>query len=92
MLTTEGFLGKFEEGVGDWRVRRGSVALLSCEEGVIDVVWGGTWEDEVGGVRRGEEGNVGISLLDRLVGGSGVLFVKSIEFRPESVGGSRGGH
>jgi hypothetical protein len=33
----EGFLGKFKEGVGDWGVGRGSVALLNCEEGVVDI-------------------------------------------------------
>jgi hypothetical protein len=70
----------------------GSIALLDCEEGVVDVVWGGTREDEVRRVWWGEEGNVGVGVLDRLVGGSGVLFVKSIEFRPEGGGGSRGGH
>ena len=59
---------------------------------VVDVVQGGTWEDKVRGVRQGEEGNVGISLLDHLVGGSSMLFVKSVEFGPESVGGSGGGH
>jgi len=73
-------------------VGQGSVALLDCEEGVVDVVRGGTREDEVRGVRWGEEGDVGISLLDRLVGGGGILFVKSVEFGPGSVGGSRGGH
>jgi len=73
-------------------VGQGCVALLDCEEGVIDVVWGGTQEDEVGGVRWGEEGDVGIGVLDHLVGGGGVLFVKSIEFGPGSVGGSGGGH
>jgi hypothetical protein len=73
-------------------MRRGSVALLNCEEGVVDVIRGSTWEDEVGGVRRGEEGDVGIGLLDHLVGGSGILFIKSIEFRPGGSGGSRGGH
>jgi hypothetical protein len=30
--------------------------------------------------------------LDCLVGGGGVLFVKSVEFRPGGGGGSRGGH
>ena len=66
--------------------------LLNCEEGVVNVVQGGTWEDEVRGVGRGEEGDIGVSLLDCLVGGSGVLFVKSVEFRPGGGGGSRGGH
>jgi hypothetical protein len=73
-------------------MRWGSVALLNCEEGVVDVIWGGTQEDEVGGVRQGEEGDIGIGLLDRLVGGSGVLFIKSIEFGPGGGGGSKGGH
>jgi hypothetical protein len=70
----------------------GSVALLYCEEGVVDVVWGSTREDEVGGVRQGEEGNISIGVLDHLVGGGGVLFVKGIEFRPRGSGGSGGGH
>jgi hypothetical protein len=69
MLTMEGFLSEFKEGVGDWGLRQGSVALLDCEEGVVDVVWGGTREDEVRGVRQEEEGDIGVSLLDRLVGG-----------------------
>jgi hypothetical protein len=30
--------------------------------------------------------------LDCLVGGGGILFVKSIEFRPRGGGGSGGGH
>jgi hypothetical protein len=88
----EGFLGKFEEGVGNWGVGQGCVALLNCEEGVVDVVRGGIWKDEVGGVRWGKEGNMGIGILDHLVGGSNVLFVKSIEFGPRGGGGSRGGH
>ena len=92
MLMTKGFLGKFEEGIGDWGVRRGSVVLLSCEEGVVNVVWGSTQEDEVGGVGRGEEGDIGVSLLYCLIGGGSILFIKSIEFRPGSVGGSGGGH
>jgi hypothetical protein len=66
--------------------------LLDCEEGVVDVIWGGTREDEVGGVRWGEEGNVGIGILDHLVGGGSVLFVKSVEFGPRGGGGSGGGH
>jgi hypothetical protein len=33
-----------------------------------------------------------VSILDCLVGGGDVLFVKSIELRPRSVGGSGGGH
>ena len=66
--------------------------LLDCEEGVVDVVGGSMWEKEVRGVRWGEEGNVGIGVLDRLVGGGDVLFVKSIEFGPRSVGGSGRGH
>jgi hypothetical protein len=73
-------------------VRWGGIAFLDCEEGVVDVIWGSTQEDEVGGVRQGEEGDMGIGILDRLIGGGGVLFVKSIEFRPRGIGGSRGGH
>ena len=73
-------------------MRQGCVALLNCEEGVVDIVWGRTQEDEVGGVRWREEGDVGVGILDCLVGGSGVLFVKSVEFRPGGGGGSRGGH
>ena len=66
--------------------------LLSCKGGVVDVVYGGTQEDEVRGVGWGEKGDIGVGLLDCLVGGSGILFVKSIEFRPGGGGGSRGGH
>ena len=49
-------------------------------------------EEEVRGVRWGEEGGVRVGVLNCLVRGGGVLFVKSIEFGPRSVGGSRGGH
>jgi hypothetical protein len=91
-LMMEGFLGKFEEGVGEWGMRQGSIAFLDCEEGVVDVVWGSTWEDEVRGIRWGEEGDVGVGVLDHLVGGSGVLFIKSVEFGPRGGGGSGGGH
>ena len=66
--------------------------LLNCKEGVIDVIRGGTQEDKVGGVRRGKEGDMGIGILDCLVGGSNVLFVKSIEFGPRGSEGGRGGH
>jgi hypothetical protein len=66
--------------------------LLGCEEGVINVVWGSIQKDNVRGVRWGEEGDVGVSLLDCLVGGGGILFIKSIEFGPESIRGSGGGH
>ena len=64
--------------------------LLSCEKGVVDVVRGGTQEDEVRGVWRGEEGDVSVSVIDGLEGGSGVCFVESVEFRPGGVGGGRG--
>ena len=70
----------------------GSVALLDCEEGVVNVVQGSTWEDEVRGVWWSEEGDVSIGILDCLVGGGGILFIKSIEFGPGSIGGSGGGH
>ena len=70
----------------------GSVALLSCEEGVVNVIQGGTWEDEVGGVWQGEEGDIGIGVVDSLEGGGGVRFVESVEFGPRGGGGSRGGH
>jgi hypothetical protein len=76
----------------DWGVQWGSIALLFCEKGVIDVVWGRTQEDEVGGVWWSKEGNIGIGFLDHLVGGGGVLFIKSVEFRPRGDGGSGGGH
>jgi hypothetical protein len=71
---------------------QGSVVLIDCEEGVVNVVWGGTQEDEVGGVWWGKEGDIGVGILDCLVGGGGILFVKSIEFGPRGVGGSRRGH
>jgi len=73
-------------------VWRGCVALLDCEEGVVDVVGGGAWKEEVGGVRRGKEGDVGVGFLDCLVRGGGVLFVKSVEFGPRGGGSGRGGH
>jgi len=66
--------------------------LVDSEEGVVNVVQGSTWEDKVGGVRWGEEGNVGIGILDRLVGGGSILFIKSIEFGPRGSGGSGGRH
>jgi hypothetical protein len=66
LLAAKGFLGEFKEGVGDWGVGWGSVALLSCEEGVVDVIQGVTWEDEVGGVRWSEEGDVGVGIMDGL--------------------------
>jgi hypothetical protein len=91
-LTMEGFFGKFKEGIGNWGVGWGGIVLLDCEEGVVDVVWGGTWEDEVGGVRWRKEGDMGVGVLNCLVGGGDVLFVKSVEFRPRGGGGSRGGH
>ena len=71
---------------------QGSFALLSCEEGVLDVVWGSTWEDEVGGVWWGEEGDIGVGVVDGLEGGGSVRFVESIEFGPRGGGGSGGGH
>jgi hypothetical protein len=49
-------------------------------------------EEEVGRVGWGEEGDVGIGILDHLVGGGGVFFIKSVEFGPRSIGGSGGGH
>ena len=70
---------------------QGSIALLGCEKGVVDVVQGSTQEDEVGGVWWGEEGDVRISVVDGLKGGGGVGFVDGIEFGPRGVGG-RGGH
>jgi hypothetical protein len=66
--------------------------LLFCKEGVIDVIRGGTQKDKVGGVWWSEEGNIGVGILDCLVGGGGVLFVKSIKFGPRGGGGSGGGH
>ena len=69
----------------------GSVALLSCEEGVVNVIRGDTQEDEVGGVWWGEEGNIGVGVVDS-EGGGGVRFVESIEFGLRGGGGSGGGH
>jgi hypothetical protein len=66
--------------------------LLFCKEGVVDVIRDGTQKDEVRGVWWSEEGNIGIGILDCLVGGGGVLFIKSVEFGPRGGGGSRGGH
>jgi hypothetical protein len=61
-------------------MRWGGIALLDCEEGVVNVVQGGTQEDEVREVRWGKEGNVGVGILNHSVGGGDVLFVKSVEF------------
>ena len=66
--------------------------LLGHEVGVVDVVRGGTREDKVGGVWRGEEGNVHVCVVYGLEGGGGVCFVESIEFGPRGGGGSGGGH
>ena len=70
----------------------GSVALLSCEEGVVNVIRGDTWEDEVRGVWQGEEGDIGVGIVDGLEGGGGICFIEGIEFRPRGGGGSRGRH
>jgi hypothetical protein len=66
--------------------------LLGCEEGVIDVVWGGTREDEVRGVWWSEEGDVGVGVVDSLKGGGSVCFVEGVEFGPRGSGGSGGRH
>ena len=66
--------------------------LLFCEEGIVDIIGGCIWKDEVRGVRQGWDGDVSICLLDHLVGGGSVLFVKSVEFGPRGSRGSRGGH
>jgi hypothetical protein len=71
---------------------RGCVALLDGEEGVVYVVGGGVQEEKVRGVRWGEEGDVGVGVLNHLIGGGGVLFIKGVEFRSGGVGGSRGRH
>ena len=68
------------------------IALLFSEEGVVDVVGGGVGEEEVGRVRRGWDGDVSVCLLDHLVGGGGILFVKSVEFGPRGGGEGWGGH
>jgi hypothetical protein len=73
-------------------VGRGSVTLLRCEVGVVNVVRGGTWEDKVGGVWRGEKGDVRVCVLDGLEGGGSVCFIESVEFGPGGSGGSGGGH
>jgi hypothetical protein len=70
-------------------VRQGCIALLNCEEGIVNVVQGGTQKDEVGGVRWREKGDVSVSVLNCLVRGGSGLFIKGVEFRP---GGSGGGH
>ena len=91
LLSAKGFLGELEEGVGDWGVGQGSIVLLRCEVGVVDIVRGGTQEDEVRGVWWGQEGDVCVCVMDGLEGGGGVCFIESVEFRPGGVGG-RGGH
>ena len=67
------------------------VTLLGREVGVVNVVRGGTREDEVGGVWWQEEGDVRVCVTDGLEGGGSVCFVESVEFGPGGVGG-RGGH
>ena len=64
--------------------------FLRREVEVVDVVRGGTREDEVGGVWWREEGNVRVSGVDGLEGGGGIRFVDSVEFGPGGVGGGRG--
>ena len=64
----------------------------TCYQGVVDVVQGGTREDEVGGVWWGEEGDVSIGVVDGLEGGGSVCFVEGVELGPRGGGGSRGGH
>ena len=68
----------------------GGVTFRRREIGVVNVVRGGTREDEVGGVWWGEECDVRVGVLDGLEGGGGVCFVKSVEFGPGGVGGGRG--
>ena len=66
--------------------------LVDFDEGVVDVVdVGSTGEDEVGGVRLGEEGDVRVGFLKRSVGGSNVGLVNLVEWGPgEGRGGGRG--
>ena len=71
---------------------RGCISLLDCEERVVNVIQGSTQKDEVRGIRWGEEGNISVGILNHLVEGSGVLFIKSVEFGPRGGGGSGGGH
>jgi len=47
------------------------------------------WPD---GDRWGEEGNVGVGILDGLEGGGGVRFVEGVEFGLRGGGGSGGRH
>jgi hypothetical protein len=71
---------------------QGCIALLNCEEGVVYVVGGSVWEEKVRGVRWGEEGDIGVSVLNRLIRGGDILFIKGVEFGLGGVGGSRGRH
>ena len=66
--------------------------LVEVDEGVIDVVdVGSTREDEVGGVRRGEEGDVRVCFLKRDVGGGNVGLINLVEWGPgKGRGGGRG--
>jgi hypothetical protein len=59
---------------------QGSIVLLDCEEGVVNIVQGSIWKDKVRRVWWGKEGDISIGILDHLIEGSGVLFIKSIEF------------
>jgi hypothetical protein len=40
----------------------GCIALLNCKKGVVNIIEGGIWEDKVGGVRWGKEGDVSIGV------------------------------
>ena len=67
--------------------------LVKIDEGVVDVVdVGSTREDEVRGVRWGEEGDVHVGFLERGVRSSNVGLVNLVEWGPGEGRGSGGGH
>ena len=67
--------------------------LAKIDEGIVNVVdVGTTREDVVGGVGRGEKGDVRVCELD---GGSGVVnvgLINLVEWGPGEGRGGRGGH
>ena len=67
--------------------------LVEIDEGVVDVVdVGATREDEVGGVRWGEEGDVRVGFLERGIGSGNVGLVNLVEWGPGEGRGGRRGH
>ena len=78
--------------MGKGRVRQAGF-LTKIDKRVVDIVdVYSTREDEVGGVRWGEEGDICVCKLDSGRGGSNVSFINLIEWGPGKGRGGRGGH